>query len=47
MTANAGTASNDKTQQLELVKQLADLQKQGIITLDEFNQKKADILSKL
>ena len=46
-TANAGTASNDKAQQLELLKQLADLQKQGIITLDEFNQKKADILSKL
>lgn len=46
-TASSGNAATDKTQQLDLLKQLAELQKQGIITQEEFNQKKADILSKL
>ncbi len=46
-SSNAGSASSDQAQQLDLLKQLAELQKQGIITLGEFNQKKADILSKL
>lgn len=45
--ANTGSAASDKTQQLEILKQLAELQKQGIITTEEFNQKKAEILSKL
>lgn len=46
-TSYAGNTTSDHAGQLELLKQLAELQKQGIITPEEFNQKKADILSKL
>ncbi len=44
---NNNVQDNSKTQMLDVLKQLGELQKQGIITLEEFNQKKADILSKL
>lgn len=40
-------AGEDKQQLLDLLKQLGELKVSGIITEDEFNKKKADILAKL
>jgi membrane protease subunit (stomatin/prohibitin family) len=45
---NAGTAtSNDQQKMLDLLKQLGDLKTAGVLTEEEFNKKKAEILSKL
>jgi membrane protease subunit (stomatin/prohibitin family) len=44
--AQAGEAQ-DKQKLLDLLKQLGELKSQGIITEEEFNQKKAEILGKL
>jgi membrane protease subunit (stomatin/prohibitin family) len=46
---NAGTAAtgNDQQKMIDLLKQLGELKAAGVITEEEFNQKKADILSKL
>ncbi|MCK7554899.1 SPFH domain-containing protein [Chitinophaga sedimenti] len=47
--ANAGAApaADDKQQLVELLKQLGELKSAGLLTEEEFNQKKAEILSKL
>ena len=47
---NAGTpasAANDQQKMLDLLKQLGELKTSGVITEEEFNQKKAEILGKL
>lgn len=41
------SAANDQQKMLDLLKQLGDLKTAGIITEEEFNQKKAEILGKL
>lgn len=41
------TSDNSKSQLIDVLKQLGDLHKQGILTEAEFNQKKAEILAKL
>ncbi len=41
------TDGADKQKLLDLLKQLGELKAQGIITEEEFNQKKAEILAKL
>ena len=38
---------NEKQKLVDLLKQLGELKAQGILTEDEFNQKKAEILGKL
>jgi membrane protease subunit (stomatin/prohibitin family) len=43
----AQPAANDQQKLLDLLKQLGDMKTAGILTEEEFNQKKADILSKL
>ncbi|QEC42427.1 SPFH domain-containing protein [Pseudobacter ginsenosidimutans] len=43
----AGNEAQDKQKLLDLLKQLGELKTQGIITEEEFNQKKAEILGKL
>jgi membrane protease subunit (stomatin/prohibitin family) len=45
-SANAATG-NDQQKMIDLLKQLGELKAAGVITEEEFNQKKADILSKL
>lgn len=45
-TSNAATG-NDQQKMIDLLKQLGELKAAGVITEEEFNQKKADILSKL
>lgn len=42
-----GNEAQDKQKLLDLLKQLGELKTQGIITEEEFNQKKAEILGKL
>jgi hypothetical protein len=47
---NANTpafTANDQQKMLDLLKQLGDLKTAGVITEEEFNQKKAEILGKL
>jgi membrane protease subunit (stomatin/prohibitin family) len=46
-SSNNSTDVNDKSQLLELLKQLGELHKQGVLTNEEFTQKKSEILSKL
>jgi len=46
-TAPFASTTNDQQKMLDLLKQLGDLKTAGIITEEEFNQKKAEILSKL
>jgi hypothetical protein len=41
------SAVNDQQKMLDLLKQLGDLKTAGVITEEEFNQKKAEILGKL
>lgn len=45
--ATPANDSQEKQKLLDLLKQLGDLKTQGIITEEEFNQKKAEILGKL
>jgi membrane protease subunit (stomatin/prohibitin family) len=45
--ATPASAANDQQKMLDLLKQLGDLKTSGIITEEEFNQKKAEILGKL
>lgn len=45
-TGNA-TAGNDHQKMIDLLKQLGELKAAGVITEEEFNQKKAEILGKL
>lgn len=45
--STAGNETQDKQKLLDLLKQLGELKTQGIITEEEFNQKKAEILGKL
>jgi membrane protease subunit (stomatin/prohibitin family) len=45
-TANAATG-NDHQKMIDLLKQLGELKAAGVITEEEFNQKKAEILGKL
>lgn len=46
-TATPASAANDQQKMLDLLKQLGDLKTSGVITEEEFNQKKAEILGKL
>lgn len=46
-SAGAAPAADDKQQLVELLKQLGELKSAGLLTEEEFNQKKAEILSKL
>jgi Putative virion core protein (lumpy skin disease virus) len=43
----AGNDEQDKQKLVDLLKQLGELKEQGILTEEEFNQKKAEILGKL
>ncbi|HUP12260.1 MAG TPA: SPFH domain-containing protein [Niastella sp.] len=45
-TANAATG-NDQQKMIDLLKQLGELKAAGVLTEEEFNQKKAEILGKL
>ena len=46
---NAGNAAggNDQQKMIDLLKQLGELKAAGVLTEEEFNQKKAEILGKL
>ncbi len=44
---NAAAAGEDKQKMVDLLKQLGELKASGILTEEEFNQKKAEILGKL
>jgi membrane protease subunit (stomatin/prohibitin family) len=44
---NAAAAGEDKQKMVDLLKQLGELKAAGILTEEEFNQKKAEILGKL
>ncbi len=46
-TNTPASTANDQQKMLDLLKQLGDLKTAGIITEEEFNQKKAEILGKL
>lgn len=46
-STNNTNDANDKNHMLELLKQLGELHKQGVLTNEEFTQKKTEILSKL
>jgi membrane protease subunit (stomatin/prohibitin family) len=46
-TSAPASAVNDQQKMLDLLKQLGDLKTAGVITEEEFNQKKAEILGKL
>jgi membrane protease subunit (stomatin/prohibitin family) len=46
-TAGAAPVVDEKQKMLDLLKQLGELKTAGILTEEEFNQKKAEILSKL
>ena len=41
------SGADDKQKLVELLKQLGDLKAQGLLTEEEFNQKKTEILGKL
>jgi membrane protease subunit (stomatin/prohibitin family) len=43
----ANTGANDQQKMLDLLKQLGDLKTAGVLTEEEFNKKKAEILGKL
>jgi membrane protease subunit (stomatin/prohibitin family) len=45
--ASQGNDAADKQKLVDLLKQLGDLKAQGLLTEEEFNQKKADILGRL
>jgi membrane protease subunit (stomatin/prohibitin family) len=46
-TAGAASTGNDQQEMLDLLKQLGELKTAGILTEEEFNKKKAEILGKL
>ena len=46
-TTGATAAGNDQQKMLDLLKQLGELKTAGILTEEEFNTKKAEILGKL
>jgi membrane protease subunit (stomatin/prohibitin family) len=46
-SAGNAAAGNDHQKMIDLLKQLGELKAAGVLTEEEFNQKKADILSKL
>jgi membrane protease subunit (stomatin/prohibitin family) len=46
-TGTPASTANDQQKMLDLLKQLGDLKTAGVITEEEFNQKKAEILGKL
>lgn len=46
-SASGAAAGNDQQKMLDLLKQLGDLKTAGVLTEEEFNKKKAEILGKL